>query len=36
MPPPGCDPLDFDRADSNCDGDVDLADFAEFQRRFGL
>ncbi|GEM_PF-6334302 len=33
-PPPGCDPLDFDRADSDCDGDVDLDDFAEFQRIF--
>ncbi len=32
--PPGCDPLNFAKADLDGDGDIDLADFAQFQRLF--
>ncbi len=32
--PPQCDPLDFQRADSDNDGDVDLLDFAALQNEF--
>jgi len=34
-PPPGCDPATFRCADIDYDGDADLKDFAELQRRFG-
>ena len=33
-PPLGCDPPDFVAADLESDGDVDLADFVEFQMAF--
>ncbi len=33
-PPIGCDPADFDHADRNGDGDVDLGDLAAFQTAF--
>jgi len=34
VPPPGCDPAAFDRADADADGDVDLLDAAEFHAAF--
>lgn len=34
-PPPGCDPVLFERADLDEDGDVDSIDFALFQVAFG-
>jgi hypothetical protein len=34
IPLPGCDVFDFARADLDADGDLDMADFAEFQRVF--
>jgi len=33
-PPPGCNPLDFDRADADCDDDVDMFDFSVVMRNF--
>lgn len=33
-PPPGGDPAEFDRADLDLDGDVDLHDYAAFQASF--
>jgi hypothetical protein len=33
-PPPACDPEDFDLADQDADGDVDMHDFDLFQRAF--
>lgn len=35
VPPPGCDPEQFDRADLSGDGDVDLADLAALMRLLG-
>jgi len=34
-PPPDVDPAHFAKADHDSDSDVDLANFADFQRRFG-
>ena len=34
--PPGVDFTHFAKADLDLDEDVDLADFADFQRRFGV
>jgi|GEM_PF-6808095 len=36
VPPPGCDPREFARADLNHDGDVDLADLAALMPLMGL
>lgn len=35
VPPAGCTPEEFERADLDADSDVDLLDYAEFQTLFG-